>query len=194
VDDVDPAAEQCSLSFVALTRGDLPLVHDWLTTEHVARWWAPTAAACAQVEHDLMGSIDGTDPTEVFLVHLDDVPIGLIQRYRIADDPDWARALSVAADVTAAAGIDYLIGVPSLVARGLGTAMIAAFALDTFDRYPELSQIVVDPQVANRASWRALERAGFERVWTGRIDDDDPSNVGDAHVYRLTRAQVVGRS
>jgi aminoglycoside 6'-N-acetyltransferase len=182
-----------AITFVALINADLPLVHAWLEADHVARWWAPTPAALAEVEAELVEMIDGTDPGEVFLVRAGGTPVGLIQRYRMADDPEWSAALSVATDPTGAAGIDYLIGEPDRVGRGLGTAMVAAFVDDLFVRYPDVTQILVDPQVDNRPSWRVLERAGFERIWTGHIEDDDPANVGPAHLYRLRRADRHAR-
>lgn len=183
--------DEPDLSFVALTGADLPTIRGWLTAEHVAPWWAPTAAARDEVEGELGRTIDGTDPAEVFVVHLDGRPVGLIQRYRIDDDPEWKATLAVATDASGAAGIDYLIGDPDLVGRGVGSAMVRAFVASTFARYPDVDRILVDPQAANRPSWRALERAGFTRIWTGHLDDDDPANVGDCHLYRLTRAEAA---
>jgi aminoglycoside 6'-N-acetyltransferase len=176
-----------TISFVPLTHDDRALVHGWLEAEHVARWWAPTPEALAEVESEMAEMIDRTDPGEIFVVHVDGTAVGLIQRYRMVDDVEWAAALSVAADPTGAAGIDFLIGEPQRVQRGIGTAMIGAFVDEVFARYPDVTQILVDPQVENRPSWRALERNGFERIWTGHIEDDDPANVGPCHVYRLRR-------
>ena len=61
--------------------------------------------------------------------------------------------------------------------------MIELFTASTFDRYPGVGAVVVDVQQANRPSWRALEKAGFHRVFAGTIDSDDPSDAGPAYVY-----------
>ena len=74
----------------------------------------------------------------------------------------------------AAAGIDYLIGVETETGRGLGPQMIAALVADCWATRPDIEAVVVDVLQDNRASWRALERAGFQRVWEGTLDSDDP--------------------
>ena len=80
-------------------------------------------------------------------------------------------------------GIDYLIGDEALTGLGLGPQLIDAFVGSTWDRYPGASQIVVAVQQANLRSWRVLEKAGFERTWSGNIESDDPSDAGPSFVY-----------
>jgi aminoglycoside 6'-N-acetyltransferase len=41
----------------------------------------------------------------------------------------------------------------------------------------------VPVSVANRASWRALERAGFHRAATGELTPDNPSDGRDHYIY-----------
>ena len=64
--------------------------------------------------------VDGRDPTEVFIAERAGAPFGLMQRYRMADEPDWQQALAGAGLPTAAVGIDYLIGSARDTGRGLG--------------------------------------------------------------------------
>ena len=45
------------------------------------------------------------------------------------------------------------------------------------------SAVVVAVQQANRASWRALEGAGFRRQWEGLLVTDDLSDQGPAYLY-----------
>jgi aminoglycoside 6'-N-acetyltransferase len=95
-------------------------------------------------------------------------------------------------DLDAAAGIDYLIGDPTVVGRGrgrgLGSAAVEAFADQVFDALP-VERIVVTVQQANPASWRVLEKAGFRRVWDGELDSPDPSDQGPEYVYVKSRSQ-----
>jgi aminoglycoside 6'-N-acetyltransferase len=86
-----------------------------------------------------------------------------------------------------AAGIDYFIGVEALTGIGLGPELIAAFVAATWDHYPDIAALVVDVQQDNRRSWRALEKVGFTRVWTGPLDSGHPSDEGTNHVYLLRR-------
>lgn len=182
-----------------MTRDDFPLLAIWLRTPHVEAWfpWVhgsqdADATAGEAVEAEYGPCIDGLDPTELFVIAHDARPVGFIQRYRISDNPSWAAALAPALDATAAVGLDYAIGVLEATGRGIGSEAIRQFMVDTFDRYPDVDRIVVGMQQANRPSWRALERVGFERRWAGLLDSPDPSDAGPSYVYVLWRDAPAG--
>jgi aminoglycoside 6'-N-acetyltransferase len=177
------------LGFRPLERGDFPLLSMWLAAPHVEPWWREDPAPAA-VEERYGPVVDGLDPTEVFVVEDAGRPIGMIQRYRLSDEPDWERAVAVAATPKNAAGIDYLIGEETLIGRGLGGEIIGRFVEDTFRRYPDSSAVVVGVQQENRRSWRALEKAGFQRCWSGMLDSDDPSDEGPSYLYVRYRSAV----
>lgn len=164
-------------------REDFPDVSRWLNEPHVRKWWPGEDATPHAVAEKYGPRTDGAEPTEMFIICSGSRAIGLIQRYRIADYPDWARTLSGITDAASAAGIDYLIGEPDAVNQGLGTEAIRTFVPTVYDRWP-ISSVVVSVQQANRASWRALERVGFTRIWAGQLDSDDPSDDGPAFVYQ----------
>ncbi|HEY0869459.1 MAG TPA: GNAT family N-acetyltransferase [Acidothermaceae bacterium] len=187
-----------------MTRDDFPALAAWLRMPHVEAWfpWEQGPADPAEaVEVEYGPCIDGLDPTELFVIEVDAGRVGFIQRYRISDNPAWAAALAPALDASAAVGIDnaigfdYAIGVVEATGRGIGSEAIRQLAVDTFDRYADVDGIVVAMQQANRASWRALERVGFERRWAGLLDSPDPSDAGPSYVYALARdvaASVAG--
>lgn len=176
-----------TVGFRPLARSDFSAVARWLEQEHVHRWW-PDARDAAAIEAHYGPSVEGSSPTLVFVVEIDGASVGLMQCYRLADYPDWQRAVGG----NDAAGIDYLIGEPSLIGRGIGSATISAFVSVVFTIYPDIHRIVAAPQQANIPSWRALERAGFSRVFAGPIDSDDPSDAGPAYVYVRDRSPGVG--
>jgi aminoglycoside 6'-N-acetyltransferase len=166
---------------------DLPMLADWLREEHVQQWWKDPKAA-DDVEADYLPRILGVDPTEMFVMVWEARDIGMLQRYRLDDNPDWERSLAPSRlSFGIAAGIDYAIGVPELVGRGIGSNAIAVFSAAVFERYPDVERIVVTPQAANRASCRVLEKAGYVLRWTGVLDSDDPADVGPAALYMLDR-------
>src|SRR5437899_302177 len=150
------------LSFRPLRRDDLPLLARWQTRPHVARWWRDPSDL-ASITAEYLPCIDGRDPTEVFVIELDGRSAGIIQRYALADDPDWETAVGFGD----AAGIDYYLGDEALTGKGIGSRVIARFARETLTRYPDVPLVIAAPQQANVASWRALEKAGFERLWAG---------------------------
>jgi aminoglycoside 6'-N-acetyltransferase len=178
-----------------MTRDDFPLLAMWLRTPHVEAWFprvhGPEDAVDA-VAAEYGPGVDGLDPTELFVIEHDARPVGFIQRYRIDANPSWAAALAPALDATCAVGFDYAIGVSEATGRGIGSAAIRQLAVDTFDRYSDIDSVVVAMQQANRPSWRALERVGFERHWAGLLDSPDPSDAGPSYVYVLWRGAAPG--
>jgi aminoglycoside 6'-N-acetyltransferase len=177
------------LALRQLDRADLPQLSRWLEAPHVKRWWREVGDVDA-VEAAYGPAIDGADPTELLVAELDGRPIGMLQRYRLADNPDYERALEPAGAPRPAAGIDYLIGEPGLTGRGLGPLLIAEGSTGTWAVYPEVVAIVVTVQIDNRSSWRALEKAGYRRTWSGLVESGDPSDDGPSHVYVLDRPRT----
>jgi len=178
------------MTFRPLAHTDLPTLGRWLAAPHVRQWWHEDPAPEA-VFARYGPAIDGTDPTEMFVVQLDGRPVGLIQRYRFSDNAEWLAALQPAGAEPEAVGIDYFIGEASLTGHGFGARIIEAFLDTIWDVYPQAPAVVVSVNEGNRASWRVLEKVGFERDWTGHINSDDPSDAGTSHVYR--RARPVSR-
>jgi aminoglycoside 6'-N-acetyltransferase len=60
--------------FRAMTAADLPLVQRWLNTPHVAQWWGDPVHGLAQIAQHI-----GDRAVDVFIVILDDIPIGYLQ-------------------------------------------------------------------------------------------------------------------
>jgi aminoglycoside 6'-N-acetyltransferase len=175
-------------SFHLLTRSDFELMSRWLSQPHVEKWWEHEWTIDA-IERDFGTGVDRIDPVEYFVVWLQDEafenqPIGFIQRHIMRDNPDWHKALQVVDAPLDAIGIDYFIGELELTGKGIGTAMIGAFIADTRQRYPR-SEMLVDIDPDNRASWRALEKNGFVHVWTGELDSPDLRDDGIIWLYRL---------
>jgi aminoglycoside 6'-N-acetyltransferase len=180
-----------------MTRDDFPALAGWLRVPHVEAWFPwlhgetdavhAVEAAVHAVEAEYGPCLDGTDPTELFVIEIEGRPVGFMQRYRISDNPAWAAALSPVGDTSTAVGFDYAIGVLEATGRGVGSEAIRQLLADTFDRYPEVDSVIVAMQQANRASWRALERVGFERRWAGQLDSPDPSDAGPSYIYLIRR-------
>ena len=111
---------------------------------------------------------------------------GFIQRYRIAAEPAYLAELSGVCEVGAAAiSVDYLIGEPDMRGRGLGAAMIAACVAGAVE-------VIVPVVAGNVASWRALERAGFERIAEAQLEPDNPIDPPLHYVYRQRGSSDTG--
>jgi aminoglycoside 6'-N-acetyltransferase len=179
------------VTFRPITRDDFALIARWLAEPLVWRWWHDDPAPEA-VEALFGPTVDGTDPTQVFVVALHDEPIGLIQRYCLDDEPEFGAELAAVCEVPAGAlSLDYFVSESAHRGRGLGTRMIATLVEDCWSAYPGAPAVIVAVIVANRSSWRALERAGFRRVAQGPMTPDNPIDPPDHVIYRIDRPRMV---
>ena len=136
------------IEFRPLQEDDLSLIRAWLGRAHVREWWRdPIEEAIATEE----------EPTEQFLIVVDDAPVGMIQTYLASDYPEWNEIVKVGEGV---AGIDLFIGEPEHVGRGLGSQILVQFVRDVVTA----RAVVATIEEQNRRSWRAFEKAGFRHV------------------------------
>jgi ribosomal protein S18 acetylase RimI-like enzyme len=118
-------------------------------------------------------------PTSMLSVSEDGVRVGWCQWYRWSDYPEDARAVDAEEQEM---GIDYAIGEPSAVGRGLGTAMIAALVAEVRNHHAGAG-VLVNVDATNVASRHVLEKNGFLLV-TVRPVVTEPTNAPMA-IYRL---------
>jgi aminoglycoside 6'-N-acetyltransferase len=172
-----------------LRREDFPLLSRWLAEPSVARWWHDDDSLDA-VEAHYGPSVDGVDPTALYLAGHGGRAFGFVQVYRFDDEPESLAELSAVCPVPPGAlSVDYLIGEPSARGRGLGAAMIAAAVARGFADHPDAGEVLVPVVAANEASWRALERAGGARYAVGGLEPDNPVDSRDHVVHRFVRAE-----
>ncbi|WP_328810963.1 GNAT family N-acetyltransferase [Rhodococcus sp. NBC_00294] len=175
------------ITFRRVTEDDFPLLARWLSHPHVARWWNHEVNAEA-VARDFGASARGEEPSEDVLALDDGTPVGLLQRARWHDYPEYVDELAPFWAVPAeAVTIDYLIGEAHLVGHGLGTRVLIEFTADTWRRYPSATCIVVPVATGNVASWRALEKAGYRRVAEAHLTPDNPIDPTDHVVMAIDR-------
>lgn len=164
-----------------LTVADLPLLCRWIGEPHVQRWWHDSSEPAA-VSAEYLPCIQGSEPSHPLIAELPAGPVGFLQWYRWADYPDYARKVGAGPDE---AGFDYLIGEAALCRKGLGTRLIAALIDHIRGQDPTVGGFVVDPEQANTASRRVLEKNGLLLVATTDIADPDDPLAGPTAVYRL---------
>jgi RimJ/RimL family protein N-acetyltransferase len=159
---------------------DLPMLHEWIRRPHALRWYGDHGTYEDVVAHYLP-AIEGSDPTDHYIVTLDDTAIGMVQTYVVADYPDYAEVVGVTDRQTA--GVDILIGEGELTGKGLGTEILRRFVDEIVFARAETTSCAADPDARNVASLRAFEKAGF-RVVRKFLDPSD----GETHaLVRLDR-------
>jgi aminoglycoside 6'-N-acetyltransferase len=134
-----------------MTQADLPRVADWRAQPHVARWWGDPQV---EPEHEKLGDPD----LALWIVRLDDHPIGLIQDYAIHTWPTHHFAFLP----QGARGLDLFIGEPDLIGKGHASAFLRQHVDRMFaDGVPAAG---IDPHPDNGAARRAFAKAGFAEV------------------------------
>ncbi len=156
---------------------DLPLARRWLLEPHVRRWWSDDPRERDYPEGtlaDWRAAMGGEDPTDLFVIHLDDRPIGVIQSYRVHDHAEYVAETGI---TEPAISVDVFIGEPALIGRGHGPALLRAFLPLAFERYG-LDYCVIGPAKANVPAIRAYEKAGFRWLKEYR----EPEAIDPDHV------------
>jgi len=172
-------------AFAPLREADLELTRRWLLEPHVERWWNDGSKAPypdAEIE-EYRDAIQGKDPTYRYLVQIDAKPVGLIQHYRIADDPEYAAALALGEN---AIGVDLFIGETELIGRGHGPAMLRQFLRDVAFPFHGLDVCVIGPSVKNVAAIRAYAKAGFRALREVHVPDEPDAEF----LMRITAAEL----
>jgi aminoglycoside 6'-N-acetyltransferase-1b/aminoglycoside 6'-N-acetyltransferase-2 len=181
---LDPAL----ISFRRLSERDLPLMHRWLNTEHVARWYRVRGVQKPSLEWltaRYLPRIRGDDPTRSFVIMLNERSVGYIQGYFIEDDPEYAAQVQVE---KGAAGADMFIGEPDVVHKGLGSHIIRRFTAEVVFRELGATCCIIGPEPENGIAIRAYEKAGFRHLKTVATPGGDADYE---YLMRLGREGVI---
>lgn len=168
-----------AISFRPMVESDFPDIHRWRNQPHVLEWWHD-ALTPEQVAAKYLPRIRGEEPIRCYIILIDGNPAGMIQTYRVGDDPDYAVHLPVSPDT---AGVDLYIGEERYLHRGLGSRTLHAFLEDIV--FPSgVTTVSIDPSVENRIAIRSYEKAGFRHLITKQI----PHEPEPTYLMVMTRS------
>ena len=148
------------IAFRPLVANDLPQLHELLRREHVKRWWNEHGTLEDTTAHYLP-SIEGREPTDHYVILVDERPAGMIETYLVSDHPDYDDVVRVGPGV---AGVDLLIGEQDLTGRGIGSEALRRFVVDVVFARSETHACIAGVDVENAASLRAFAKAGFTPI------------------------------
>ena len=160
-------------------RSDLPLIRAWLAAPAVRQWWGDPATAMAGIR-----DVIKADWAEAQVAAHHGRPFAYLQWYAAAEEPSgfWRDM------PTGTWGMDLLIGDPTMLDRGHGTALAAQAAATLLAR-PAVRRVFVDPDPRNARAIRCFEKAGFARGETRQSPegeillmtmDGDPAPDGES--------------
>ena len=116
---------------------------------------------------------------------LDGRDVGYFQVYDVGYDAEYRAACATVGVDAGTAGMDYLLGDPGLIGRGIGTAAIGRFVDDVvFGRGP-WPAVTAGPDPQNAASIRVLEKNGFAFV------GDIATKWGPEHLMYARRGRTA---
>jgi aminoglycoside 6'-N-acetyltransferase len=129
---------------------DLPMLHRWLQTPEIVRWWGDSAREYALLEGDLNEPL-----MTMCIVSYDERPFAYVQHYAVdswpqehfAHLPHGTRA------------IDAFIGEPDMLGVGHGASFLRIIARALLAEGAPL--VVIDPDAANVRARHAYANAGF---------------------------------
>jgi RimJ/RimL family protein N-acetyltransferase len=154
------------LAFRPLQTADLPLLHGWLARPHWTQWWGP-APTLAEVQAEYGAWISDPRQVQPHIALLDGKPFAYIQSYvAMGSGGGWWEGETD----PGVRGIDQSIADAAQLGRGLGTAMVKAFAARLFAD-PRVTRIQTDPDPRNARAIRCYEKAGFRARGEVRTPD-----------------------
>jgi RimJ/RimL family protein N-acetyltransferase len=144
---------------------DFPLMLEWLSREHVKKWWNDGDNTLAKVAAHYGEKSENVK--RFILIELEgneEKPIGYFQYY-------FAPENSI--------GIDQFIGEESYINRGVGEKTIKMF-VELIRQKHQPASIILDPSPENKRAIRCYEKVGFKHFQTKEI-----SNGQTAYLMKL---------
>ena len=144
------------ITFIPLKESHLCLLQKWLNQPHVNPWWGKKEWTAAAIKEKYLPYTVATSKVKAFIIQVKAMPIGYIQYYAVKDFP---KGLPFDIEPTMA-GIDFLIGEESYLAKGFAVPIIMHYSKDCIPK--QFTQIIADPLIDNKRSINLLKKLGFK--------------------------------
>ncbi|MCL2869343.1 acetyltransferase [Candidatus Saccharibacteria bacterium] len=158
------------IAFRKLAFKDINLLHKWLNTDFVQKWYGKEDRTYTQIRDKYSKYITGEKPTSAYIIQIDSHDIGYIQTYLVADYPKFLQGIQ--ADKHSA-GLDLYIGENEYIHKGYGKYIISKFLDKIVFNNSKVDNCMLVPETANTAAVKTYESVGFKRLRTVRSPDGD---------------------
>lgn len=145
-----------------LARRDLDLLHRWMNAPHLVPFYMHGPISGDAVEEKFTPRLDPGHSVRCVIAEADGQAYGYLQWYHNRDHPDWGVDTIGQPD---GISIDYYIGDPGYLGRGLGAPMLEALVMEVLPRLaPRDRTAFIGHDRTNHRAIRCTERAGFKGV------------------------------
>jgi len=176
------------ITFRPLTRDDLELMRRWLGDPDVSPWYRAGELTPEGMDAHYGPKIDGREPTQGFIILIDDRPAGYIQTYVLGDHPHYLEQLDLEPDVVST---DLFLGEPAVRNHGWGAPVLRAFHRQIV--FGEMGARVASimPSIRNDRAVAAYRRAGFTWHRVVRVHDPETDETDDEVIMLLSRTAFI---
>ncbi|MDF1610486.1 GNAT family N-acetyltransferase [Hoeflea sp. YIM 152468] len=163
------SSKPARIEFRPVTADDFPLLETWLNAPHWRAWWGEPETELGYIR----AMVEGRDATRPFVFLVDGSATGYIQSWCVRDqlkEPWLSKAPWLKQVPPNSIGVDMGIGDASDLSKGVGSAVLKAFAGRL--RAQGHENILIDPDITNTRAIRAYEKAGFAPLIVSRESSD----------------------
>ena len=138
------------------------LIQRWVQQPHI-REWLHGEGLCNTLL-SLVQSFDGPSESQHWIAYDDDTPFGYLLTSERDLQDEALSAIEFSGDK--AISLDVFIGEPTYLGRGVGTQMLGEFLRFLQTQWPDLSDVLIDPEVENARAVHVYQKLGFQIVDT----------------------------
>ncbi|PCI93313.1 hypothetical protein COB11_05520 [Candidatus Aerophobetes bacterium] len=174
------------MDFRPLDYSDLVLMHRWLNTPHVMKWYSKKQKSYQEILTKYKPYILKKNGIEGFIAHYNGTPIGYVQYFPAQSY--YKLNMYKYPKLKKAAGLDMFIGEEFYLGRGFSKKLLNDF-LTAVVRL-DYSYCVVDPEVDNTIAKKAYMSANFKslkKIYTdeGRVHEIFMSPLLRKSMYQI---------
>ena len=152
------AIPDVEMDFRSLTDNDFALLSQWSHRRHLTPAWFHRALTTTGAADRYRACLDPDHPINVHILRINGVDVGIAQLASVADLPDHLAATGKSDDIA----IGFAIAERRWIGKGLGPQLIWSIICRlVMPRQPTPARVVAFTARGNRASARALHKAGF---------------------------------
>ena len=134
---------------------------EWYHNDLVSKWFkiGEMLPTVEEVTEKYIPYISGEKPTQAYIILIDCVDVGYIQKYFISDYPDFNEYVQTDDN---AVGIDLFIGHRDYIYKGYGKYIIIEFLKNYVFSEARSDKCIIGPEPKNISAIKAYEKAGFK--------------------------------